>query len=57
MGLSVFCNFKFDQLDIGSRKWIATAESPLPGFPIFPLCSRLWIGSRFGIVESMREAR
>src|SRR5438270_7241967 len=35
MALSIFCDFKLDGLDIGSRKRIATPESPLPRFPIF----------------------
>jgi hypothetical protein len=57
MALSVFYDFKFDGLDIGSRKRIATPETPSPSFSRFPLCSRLWIALRFGIVDSMTEER
>ena len=39
MALSSFCNFKFDGLDIGSRRRITTPESPLQGFDKFPLRS------------------
>ncbi|MGA7862504.1 MAG: hypothetical protein WCA23_00635, partial [Stellaceae bacterium] len=34
-------NLKFDTPDIGSRRWIATPESPPPSFLRFPLRSRL----------------
>jgi hypothetical protein len=33
-----------------------TPESPPTSFPVFLLCSQLWIGSRFGIVDSERGA-
>jgi hypothetical protein len=39
MALSSFRNFKFDGLDIGSRRRITTPESPLQGFDKFPLRS------------------
>src|SRR5438477_5855245 len=39
MALSIFCNFKFDTLDVGLLRRTATSESPRQSFHKFPLCS------------------